>query len=175
VGGRLSLALGILATGLAGSGCDDLLTCREDVREIDIHVREEGDPDPLLIWVEFREGDGNTGHRECAIWNLRVYPLPAEEVTAVWLRARTPENPGVRLYELPLGGVRPETGNPYGVITETGTCQPYNGLASFDDLWHHAERGSIYLEIVLAGGAAPIAIGPLEPDLVTRDDMPCST
>ena len=90
------------------------------------------------------------------IWHVRAAPLPAA-VERVRLREGTREAPGRILYEFPVTNVVPES----GVITQVFTRTPYAGLVPFTELWDLVQRQPVVYEVVFAGAAPPLHIGPL--------------
>ena len=91
------------------------------------------------------------------IWHVRAAPIPAA-VARVLLREGMREAPGRVLYEFPLANVVADS----GVITQVFTPTPYAGLVPFNELWDLIQRQPVVFEIVFAGGALPLHIGPLD-------------
>lgn len=96
------------------------------------------------------------------MWHVRASPLPAA-ATRVLLRAGSPEAPGRLLYEFPLVNAVPDS----GVITQVFSRTPYAGGVPFAELWDLVQREPVLFEVVLAGGTAPLRIGPLDRTLST--------
>jgi hypothetical protein len=90
-------------------------------------------------------------------WHVRMAPVSAA-VARVLLREGTREAPGRVLYEFPLVNVVPDS----GVITQVFTPTPYAGRVPFAELWDLIQRQAVLFEVVFAGGAPPLHIGPLD-------------
>lgn len=90
------------------------------------------------------------------LWAVREDPTSGP-VNAVRLRAGTPDEPGVVLYDFPLLNAVPSA----GVITQVFQLRPYDGATPFLELWDRLQSGPFYVEIVYEGSLAPKGIGPL--------------
>lgn len=131
-----------------------------------------GDSTEAATSEAFVELDETRGSEEgqYILWAVREDPTSGT-VSAVRLRAGTPDKPGIVLYDFPPLNAVPSA----GVITQVFQLHPYAGATPFAQLWDRLQREPAYVEIVYEGLLDPKGIGPLR---LTNDadwrDILCS-
>jgi hypothetical protein len=143
----------IAALVLAGAGCH-LGVCGQS-REMHLEGPGTAGPTPTIAVVDLVENADSDSNGLWLSWAVQVDPFPADPVTAARLRAGTPDAPRDAIYELPLSdhitGATTVTSGSIDIRREGGL--------SFEQWWERLSRTPVFVEIVLAGDAAPIGIG----------------
>ena len=151
---RCSAAAAVVTAVVLG-GCDPY-RCETQARSLQYEATVASGPVTSRVAVELAEMRGReTG--AFVLWHVRVSPLAAP-ATRVLLREGRPAAPGRVLYDFPLLNAVP----PSGVVTQVFVRTPYAGQVPFAELWDVIQRQPVFFEVVLAGDAPPVALGPLE-------------
>jgi hypothetical protein len=149
-----SIAAVATVPALLAAGCDPY-RCEVQSRSLQYEADIAGGPIAGRGSLELAETRG-AENAAFVLWHVRASPLPAP-VARVLLREGTPQAPGRVLYEFPLTNAVADS----GVITQVFVRTPYAGQVPFAELWELIQRQPVSFEVVFAGAAPPLLIGPL--------------